>query len=97
MTESMVERVARAIARHRNRVDRGWDVDDGWDIAEGRVAILAMRELTEAMIEAVKKAEQEWDEYEPIPWDYAWPVALNAALAEDQDTAGGGGTTTTTG
>jgi hypothetical protein len=111
MTKTMVERVAAVIMRgwYPSFVD--WDqIPDNQDIAGikatsmsvARAAIAAMREPTFMMRLAGEESRTVEDggvvvAIIDIPVDTPWRAMIDAALAEDQDTAGGGGTTTTTG
>lgn len=83
MSESMIERVAKAIAKARG----GWHADEGqWRSCEdeARAAIEAMRDPTEAMTLAMLQA------WETPPGEDAdssdmtpnWKAAIDAALAE---------------
>ena len=56
---------------------------------EARAAIAEMREPTKAMSDAVFAEEERIGciaaAFEHIDWDRAWPVAIDAALAEGQE------------
>lgn len=67
----MIERVAKAIGKTVYETDRGGLT--GWDAnAVARAAIEAMREPTEAMLEAASGSIARW----------AWPAMIDAALVE---------------
>lgn len=74
-TPSMIERVARAIAKG----EYGENVDDVWHtcIDDARAAIEAMREPTEAMLDAGYGAEPTGAAL-VAPWE----AMIDAALAE---------------
>ncbi len=84
MTDSMIERVARAISRARF-LNGGDESDDGWDRAtpamqiqyleEARAAIEAMREMTPAMA-----ALHDDDEDIRIVWNSLLDAALEGPI-----------------
>lgn len=89
MTNTMIERVARAI----------YEADDAWSTAFpwpsmasseqspdnyrriARAAIEAMREPTEAMREKI--ALEDWTGVRDISWTDGWQIMTDAALSED--------------
>lgn len=82
MVESMVERVARAIAGCQQEIGA-----DKWRycLPEARAAIEAMREPTDAMIMAAEWAEPEYREDDrdmAIQFKAEWRAAIDAALNE---------------
>lgn len=73
MTESMIERVARALCDENKPFDMSWESF----IPEARAAILAMREPTDLMIEA---ADGPWcDDDRPSP-EHEYRAMIDAAL-----------------
>jgi len=98
MRDSMVEKVARALAyeAHENANDYSSEkelssfIDFIWSsyVPTARAAIAAMREPTEGMKMAVDKAEDDLgichEAYEHIDWYDAWPAAIDAALKEGE-------------
>lgn len=76
MTQSMIERVARALAE--NQCGRGAPPDDN-DRSMARAAIEAMRVPTEAMVNAGYDVGYSPD---PLPTDLVWTAMVDAALKE---------------
>lgn len=89
---TMIERVARRLCEANNTIWGGPRGEDDPDFMlvklrymhQARVAIEAMREPTEAMVEAVAKAEEEQgyckSAYESMSAEDAWPIMIDAAL-----------------
>jgi hypothetical protein len=77
----MIERVARALCLRRGKIDGESDLGDyverHWSChtEEARDAIAAMREPTEAMVEAAGDAKNS-------DWDEIWHPMIDAALKE---------------
>ena len=96
MTDSMIERVARAINETANKQFNAYVVDKEVSFALARAAIAAMREPTEAMIEAGKVVEIEPPEWlkaagrgmtyksfmASAPTAQHWRAMIDAALKE---------------
>jgi hypothetical protein len=97
MSEGMIERVARAIARAQ--LDRQYvgrlenigcfiEIDRIWPefVPEARRAIKAMREPTEALI---NRMMEQWDDNPCAPSATAgWKAAIDAALNEKSPASG---------
>lgn len=86
MTDSMVERVARTLARKDNIYHFDRDSDNGWEQEVERVrnTITAMREMTGAMVVAYN-ALPEWSAPPDLPSaEAAWHVMIDAALSNEQ-------------
>jgi len=79
MSESMVERVARAMFEKHRIGERAWPVPEA-EVYRlfAATAIEAMREPTEAMIDA---SNQEWDGRMSHRSSSAWRAMIDAALA----------------
>lgn len=78
MTQSMIERAARAISRVQwESLEDAVEPDDAWEscIQEARAVIEAMREPTAAMMIAMSKSRGEKASFQ---------AAIDAALAEGE-------------
>lgn len=74
----MIDRVARVL--HEAIGYERWPNPECTQCLDAaRKIIEAMREPTEAMWEAAKTAEQEYDNYEALPYSYAWYIMITAA------------------
>jgi hypothetical protein len=76
MTDDMIERVARAVAKCQNGEDDDWEYYKN----EARAALAAMREPTEEMMLAGERANEPLDS----PAYTTWRAMIDAALGGKQ-------------